>query len=547
MKTTVLAFWICLIPVFICAQGKYELGFFVGGSTYYGDLAPTSGIYFEEMQFSLGITNRFKLANSLNLRANLLYGQISGADANFENISFRERRNAAFESSYFEGALQLEWEFLALAKSIDSLGNKKGLIAPYLFGGIGLVSFSPKILSEEILELPEMLMKDLDTDFSTLGLSIPFGGGIKFALGDFVNLRLESGLHYTNTDFLDGISFAGNPDTKDWIWTFGANLGFTFSPKDSDKDGVPDKDDQCPFVKGKLIAKGCPDEDEDGVEDAEDLCPDQPGLYEMNGCPDTDGDDIPDILDDCPEEYGFEDTNGCPDGDNDCVIDSEDKCPDLAGLAIWEGCTDQDNDSIPDHLDLCPTEIGLTENDGCPLLDADCDGILDRDDRCPDIASTEGFTGCPDEDEDNVPDTLDKCPLEAGPADNYGCPILDDEAFRILTTATTKIKFRSGRSSLISSSKKTLDEVAELMKSYPNYQLKISGFTDNQGAEASNLKLSKARAKTCYEYIIGQGIAPDRMSYNGYGEANPVGDNKTSVGRELNRRVEFEMELNIEQ
>ena len=68
---------------------------------------------------------------------------------------------------------------------------------------------------------------------------------------------------------------------------------------------------------------GCPDSDDDGVPDPEDDCPEKYGLAKFNGCPDTDEDGISDKEDDCPEEYGYERYNGCPNNDNVQLLVSE--------------------------------------------------------------------------------------------------------------------------------------------------------------------------------------------------------------------------------
>jgi hypothetical protein len=61
--------------------------------------------------------------------------------------------------------------------------------------------------------------------------------------------------------------------------------------KDTDGDGIYDKDDACPEVAG-LKVNGCPDTDGDGIQDSADACPDVFGLAALNGCPDTDGDGL---------------------------------------------------------------------------------------------------------------------------------------------------------------------------------------------------------------------------------------------------------------
>ena len=80
--------------------------------------------------------------------------------------------------------------------------------------------------------------------------------------------------------------------------------------KDSDGDGVSDKNDFCPESHGLAAFNGCPDSDFDGVEDLLDNCPDSFGLQNFNGCPDTDGDGIEDKMDTCPETIG-NNPDGC--------------------------------------------------------------------------------------------------------------------------------------------------------------------------------------------------------------------------------------------
>jgi OOP family OmpA-OmpF porin len=80
------------------------------------------------------------------------------------------------------------------------------------------------------------------------------------------------------------------------------NLG---AKKDTDGDGITDKEDACPEVKGLAALNGCPDSDGDGITDAEDECPDAPGSAEMKGCPDGDNDGVADKHDTCPDEKGL--------------------------------------------------------------------------------------------------------------------------------------------------------------------------------------------------------------------------------------------------
>jgi outer membrane protein OmpA-like peptidoglycan-associated protein len=69
--------------------------------------------------------------------------------------------------------------------------------------------------------------------------------------------------------------------------------------------------------------------------------------------------------------------------------------------------------------------------------------------------------------------------------------------------------------------------------------MSIEGHTDNVGAEAANLKLSEARAKTVRDFLESQGVASNRLTFSGKGPADPVASNDTPDGRSQNRRVEI--------
>ena len=111
---------------------------------------------------------------------------------------------------------------------------------------------------------------------------------------------------------------------------------------------------------------------------------------------DKDKDGIADKNDDCPDVAGLKEFNGCPDTDGDGVMDKEDDCPEVAGLIDRKGCPDTDGDGIIDSKDKCPNESGSADNAGCPYADTDGDGIFDKDDKCPETKGTKANNGCPE-------------------------------------------------------------------------------------------------------------------------------------------------------
>lgn len=278
--------------------------------------------------------------------------------------------------------------------------------------------------------------------------------------------------------------------------------------KDSDGDGVSDKNDLCKDVWGILKKQGCPEDDRDGdgVADDVDVCPDIYGLAQFNGCPDSDNDGIPDMDDECPNIAGPKEFNGCPDTDGDGLRDIEDECPNIYGLMEFNGCPDTDNDSIPDHIDACPMIKGLAQ-----------------------------FNGCPDTDGDGIQDSEDECPEEPGTAENNGCPVYEKVEF------ATHIGFKSGKAKLTQDSYQYLDQLVQLMNDNPDCWVKLDGHTDSTGSDAINNKLSQDRVDSIKFYLVDKGINPNRIVARGHGSSMPIAPNDTAEGRAKNRRVEINL------
>jgi outer membrane protein OmpA-like peptidoglycan-associated protein len=101
--------------------------------------------------------------------------------------------------------------------------------------------------------------------------------------------------------------------------------------------------------------------------------------------------------------------------------------------------------------------------------------------------------------------------------------------------------FDTGSSKLRPDSVVKLQEFAAALPAAGILDVTVSGYTDNVGSAASNMRLSQARADTVKSDLIRKGIASDRLTSQGYGEENPVADNLTAQGRETNRRVSVEV------
>jgi len=209
---------------------------------------------------------------------------------------------------------------------------------------------------------------------------------------------------------------------------------------------------------------------------------------------------------------------------------------------------DTDDDGIEDKIDKCPDVAGSKKYNGCPVPDTDGDGMNDEADACPTVAGDINFNGCPvpDSDGDGVLDTEDKCTTEPGTKENHGCPeIKHDTITKVIeekvTFAAKNIFFKAASDQLTESSIAPLDEVVKVLTEHPSLKMEIEGHTDSTGSLEMNLKLSRKRAESVKNYLTGKGIDPSRLTAVGFGPSKPLQSNETIEGRRRNRRVELKL------
>jgi len=255
---------------------RSEIGFMLGGSNYVGDINNATDIAnqtflnqfetsfdFYNVSFLAGLVYRYNLTPRWVLRGNILFTELSGNDAHFNNP-----RNLDFNTWCNEASFMVEFNFLDY-----QTGSLKHRISPYLFAGLALFYMNPKtyIFNPITQEREEVFLRDLSTEgqgipnyptrYSKWQLSIPFGLGIKFSISKYICIGLEYGWRKTFTDYLDDIStdyvdrtllgtwandltlaaadrtnevqpgvyhaggeMRGNPQTKDWYNFFGITL-----------------------------------------------------------------------------------------------------------------------------------------------------------------------------------------------------------------------------------------------------------------------------------------------------------------------------------
>lgn len=288
---------------------------------------------------------------SVGLSASILQFQIDNSLINLESdgvwdpvmelgIEKTLAHSVTLGSHYYNDDFYLGFALANLFTGELEVGSKNKLVNHYYLSGgysFGIGSsyaISPSVLFKKTD--PTDLQMDLTTtvsyqDLLSLGLTYRTSDAMVLMLG--VNFK-EYTLAYSYDITTSSMRIPSNG-------SHGLMLSYSFDKieKDYDKDGVIDKEDECPKIKGSIGLKGCPDRDGDGIADKEDECPDDPGLKIHKGCPDRDGDG---------------------------VIDKKDRCPDIPGIQELDGCPDRDGDGLQDALDKCPDEKGSIKNLGCP-------------------------------------------------------------------------------------------------------------------------------------------------------------------------------------
>lgn len=457
----------------------------LGITQYFGDINKPDFTN-KNFKFGYGGVLGYQICPVFGLRGQFVKTKLFGE---------RTDQNRRFTSDLWDAGLNLTVNI----NEIFAKYNENRVLNFYLFSGAGITSYKStleNISTGAVINAHSERQKEL---------FVPVGAGASIRLTNNLALNLEYGDH---------ITFKGN------------SLDFT--------DGVKNNDHYSYASAGIQIRLGAKDTDGDGVKDKNDLCVDLPGKVELAGCPDKDNDGIADKDDECPEIAGKGEFKGCPDIDGDNIPDKDDACPDVAGKKELQGCPDRDNDGIADKDDICPDAAGKPEFKGCP--DRDGDGVPDNEDACPDIKGMVVFAGCPDTDGDGIPDNKDNCPEVAGVVANHGCP-------EVLKGAILQkiVYFNRDGSVVIDRNIIDLNEIAAFMNEHPDAQISIAGHADNRESVQYNLRLSEKRADFVINYLKKKGMTSLKIDKSFFGKSKPVADNNTVAGRALNRRVEIKI------
>lgn len=159
--------------------------------------------------------------------------------------------------------------------------------------------------------------------------------------------------------------------------------------------------------------------------------------------------------------------------------------------------------------------------------DQDGDGVFDRRDRCPDTPA-------------NTPVSHTGCPLPQYPVTER--PVETEPVQEVITLSDQgNVLFAFDSAQLTPAAQQQLQALVGKLGSESVTRIKVIGHTDSKGTDAYNQRLSERRASSAAEYLINQGVAPQKITSQGRGESEPVADNDTDEGRAQNRRVELHL------
>lgn len=235
---------------------QHELGAYIGGSYYIGDLNPRK--HFNFTQPAAGIFYRFTPNYRYAFRGGINFGTIMADDTQSDDAD-QLQRNLNFRSNITEFNALAEFNFLEYR-----ISNDKYKFTTFLFLGIDVFKFRPRAeIGNQWVDLQPLNTEGQSKGYKLVQVAIPFGIGVKMNVSKQVGIGLEWGPRKTFTDYLDDVSGTypdytitpyknvtaqtlsdrsknggnninkqrGNPRTKDWYCFFGVTLNVKLNPK----------------------------------------------------------------------------------------------------------------------------------------------------------------------------------------------------------------------------------------------------------------------------------------------------------------------------
>ncbi len=184
------------------AKGQaWEVGVWGGTSMYFGDLNPTFG--FKDPGLAAGVFGRYNFNPRVSVKAGFNYADLGYADR-LTSHPFQVARNLDFQSHTYEGALQIEFNFL---KYIH--GHEDHFFTPYFLAGGSVFRFNPRTKYEdEWVNLQPLGTEGQgkNEEYARTQMGIVYGGGFKFDLNIAWSINVEISSRILFTDYLDDVS-----------------------------------------------------------------------------------------------------------------------------------------------------------------------------------------------------------------------------------------------------------------------------------------------------------------------------------------------------
>lgn len=215
------------------AQRGWEAGGWVGASYYFGDLNTSYNLSMPGL--AGGIIARYNFNNRIAVKFSGNAGQVMADDALSKN-TFERARNLSFRSNIFEGAAQLEFNFLPYTH-----GSSEEFFTPYLFAGLNIFNYNPEAEYEgEWVELRPLGTEGQfkGEEYYSTSAGIVYGFGFKVDLSYEWSLNIELGARTLFTDYLDDVS-TFYPD-KDELRQLRGDLSVALSDRSIPIEGVND-------------------------------------------------------------------------------------------------------------------------------------------------------------------------------------------------------------------------------------------------------------------------------------------------------------------
>ncbi len=191
----------------LAAQKSDEIGIFLGGSYYIGELNTT---HFGSLTRPAGgIVYRHNFNMRLAVAGSGLFGSIQGIDARSSSYQ-QQQRNLSFRSPIYELAGRAEFNFIEY-----HIGEDKYSFTPFMFLGAAVFNFNPKAsFGNQWVALQPLKTEGQSKGYLRTQISIPFGAGVRINLAKRIGLLAEWGMRKTFTDYLDDVSTTyANPST----------------------------------------------------------------------------------------------------------------------------------------------------------------------------------------------------------------------------------------------------------------------------------------------------------------------------------------------